>query len=244
MKKNFLYMAFAIMLFLPNSASAYATSQYKDVKFNYGSFKMPLDAYIVEYDFKKALDKADEKTKKELGSLSELINTYQIMLFDGNSYYNASVMTVFFDNKVLNKPPFSIKDNGAKFELTPEQKQFILTNQDRLKDYLQLLVINGKNKMNYNKLYKIDFANTKEFWNNPSLLFAYEWPQIEQIKVGNNFGYKTDIRLAGLLFGIYGNVYMQAYAYNYDDKGVVAMFFFTVDSQREFWRDIFKNTLN
>jgi hypothetical protein len=88
---------------------------------------------------------------------------------------------------------------------------------------------------------KVSFRATEELLRNQPFLIRWEWPDIERITVDGGFGFKSNLRVAGSLFGFMAGLSAAVYVYNVPERGVAAITLLTADSEHEFWRPIFAN---
>lgn len=221
----------------------------KDIQHKFGSMKLPENAYVIEYDLEKDIDKMDEKSKAYLKEMFELSSFYQISINDGQSYRNALAVTIFFDNKLLRKGRENLTEADKQrlsFKYGTWQESEVERIYARLESLLDRAVYEGEKAaatMKQSKIIKLSFADRTNFADLPTGLISYEWTGIDTIKINGEYGYRSKGRLAGYLAGLLLSGYFEVYTHNVQDDGVGLLVFVCPDSEREFWQPIFADSV-
>lgn len=241
----------ALIFLVPNFGQCNAPG-FKQVTTKFGSIDLPKRAYIVEYDYSEALNKAENLSetvatqKNEVDSFAENFNIYQIIMQDDNKYNSAFFVTMFLDNKELQKMGFS-KKNQSMFvggtKISHEDKHAILLLQDYARIELEKMNAEYKKYYDTEKLHKLNLDAKEPFSKNDSGIISFTWPDIQEIVVNEQVGYQSEVRFAGSFAGMVTSFYVKAYAFNVKDDGVAIVAFYTADSERVFWQSIFDKSM-
>ncbi|MDR2006282.1 MAG: hypothetical protein LBP78_03455 [Acidaminococcales bacterium] len=244
-----------LLLGPPLWGECYASGGYRQVPAAGGALNLPADAYVVEIDIsdslKTFLAPAEEAQAREF---FRRFNMYQVVLNDGESYRSAAIMAFFLDDAILEGDgggrPREEKD---KFRLEYGQLEKILAAQKRIRAefmYMHKMSESGgslyapPDKSGKRKVFKIYSRDSiYSLYTNQTLVFGFEWPDIEAAMINGEFGFKSDLRLSGSLFGFMANIYAAGFAFNHEGKGVNFLFFVAPGSEREFWAPIFEKTV-
>jgi hypothetical protein len=239
----------SLLLFWPPlPGECYTPAGHKKVPSAIGALNLPADAYVAEIDMsasvKYLLSPVEEALFKQL-------NVYQVTLNDGESYRSAVLMAFFMDDAVFNgrsgsKPP---EQRGKRY-LEYSQLQKILYTQKQILDEIAFLRVLADDRLyappdknGERKPFKIFGRDFGLFARNKPQVFSYEWPEIAAAMINGEFGFKSDLRISGSLFGFMASIYAAGIAFNHEDKGVNFLFFVAPGSERDFWAPIFEKTV-
>jgi hypothetical protein len=232
----------------------YAPAGYKEIPAAIGALKMPVDAYVVEIDMADAfaeLSARNPQAVKEMEAMKRLINLFQVTINDGESYRTAIGIAFFLDNSLFVRPYMSEeRKERAKIRLEYGQLEKILYEQKHMRREMDILNAAAKtdgrmyappDKKGRRQAFKITVDKKfRLFEQNPTMIFDYEWPDIEAARINGEFGLKSDLRMAGSLFGFMANIYAAGFVFNHEgDKGVNILLFAAPESEHEFWAPIF-----
>lgn len=254
MKKVFLSLLLAFFVLLPIArGECYVTLKYKDVPLAFGNVKMPSDLYIVEFDLasiteaeKKEIEEAamkDDSIKELMRSFDwqetlKNIRLYQVGIDDGESYRIAFFMT--FSKDVQQHP--EIINKYFQGEISAEEKNALLQQRVAVVDFWQ-----KNNLVSYEDIFansaieKLDIETMLKEPYGKKIVFANsEEPKLDFIQIDGKQAYGLQARV--LTYGM-GALCSKGYFFAVDQtiNGLVVM---SLDSEREFWQDLFYNSLN
>lgn len=241
MKKLLLLLVLTFFVFFPMvQGECYTTLKYKNVPLDFGKVKMPMDLYVVELYFQDILkvietdNRLVELEKSYIGiSIEEALKNvkiYQVGIDDGNSYKVAFFMTLFTN----------IEDYPS--EISVKDKEIIVKEINNLVlFYKGIGVLSSENKfVNQETVLKIDMfaANTNAELSNITLINPDDF-NLRFTTINNKPAYSFDWRVGLEGLGVYAT---RIYTFN-SGKKTNNIILFSLDSEREFWQNIFDNTL-
>ena len=246
------YKVFLLVLLLSAGFLLPVSAECKTVEHKFGYIQLPDNAYVTEVDiFSNMGQNMSASMKRDLEKFSKLLNMYQITINDGNTYRTAAAIAFFFDNELLREGRQNLTEEQKErmsFRYGYWQEPEIQQWQESIRGYLDRWVFEGKQSVlpRMAKMQKIsfDFDNPEKTFNSaPSGFLGYEWSGIEAVNIKGEYGYRSSGSFAGLIMGMLGSFHFDCHTYNVQNKGVGAVVFLCVDSEKEYWQPIFKASM-
>lgn len=254
MKKILLSFLLAVFVLLPTvQGECYVSLKNKKVPLSFGTVKMPNALYILEIDLVSLIQVTkndfDEALLKEAG-ISEIISNvdweknlkdvhfYQVGIDDGQSYKVAFFMTISKDASDYTY----ILNRYFKDELSVEDKNAVLQKRlEAISIFQNKGLISYENIFNNSEIRNFDLGKMDKKLYIPKIIFADEsQPKLDFVQIAGRQAYFLQART--IVDGI-GALCSQGYFFSVD-KTVNSLIIFSTDSEREFWRDLFYNSLN
>jgi hypothetical protein len=242
MKKLFIRVILPLFLCLFTTSPLLA----KEIKTEFGALYLPDDVLVIKYDFEGAYEALEQirplpfnRTEHHtlLEKLLEKTGFYQLAASDGHSYYQAFAFAMFLTER-------SMASSG---ETIPRFREKDISDLQRVQAELKLLLdlrlIANTQQQKLTVPLKISPRSWQDFSRTSSFLYAYDWPDVEPVRIGGDIGFKTSGFWAGAIFGLLIDINFTAYIYNVTDRGVAVVFLASTSSERAFWEPIFGRVL-
>lgn len=242
----------ALFIFAATPAECYTPPGYKAVEHSFDKLNLPENAYVFNYDLFKEIEKLGLKNSRNYNDMKKVLeNTriYHISTNENNSYRNAVIVAVFLDNELLRSGKKNLSEeqkNRLRFRYGNWQEKNIEQIQSWLSNYLERVKWETKDSydLKSKKIPKLSFGGPNDFEKMANALVDYDWTGVETMLINGNYGYHVSGNFAVMVIGLLGDGFFDCYTYNVSDRGVGIVFMFATDSEREYWKPIFKNALS
>ena len=242
----------ALVMIPAYQAECYTPPGYKAVEHTFDKINLPENAYVFDYDVFSELSKMTDKNKKidkDVQKVLEDTKIYHVSIKENGTYRNAAIVTMFLDNELLRSGKKNLTEeqkNRLRFRYGDWQKKDIEQIQSFVTTQLERIKWETKDSydLKSRKIAKLSFNERSGLEEMANALVDYDWSGVDTMLINGNYGYHVSGKFAVMVVGLLADGFFDCYTYNVSDRGVGIVFMFSTDSEREYWKPIFKNAVN
>ena len=233
-------------------AECYTPPGYKSIEHSFDKINLPANAYVFNYDILSELNKmavSESKRNDYVKRMLEDTRIYHVSIKENGSYRNAAIVTMLLDNEILRSGKKNLTEeqkNRMRFRYGDWQKKDVEQLQSIIVNQLERIKWETKDDYDFksNKIAKLSFDEKNSIKTMASALVDYDWTGVDTMLINGNYGYHVSGNFSVLAVGLLADGFFDCYTYNVSDRGVGIVFMFSTDSEREYWKPIFKNAVD